>query len=109
MNRRGFLQLLGATAAMAATGLTLEELLAPERTIFLPSPQIIVPAQGIIGHYEGLQFIPQLWLDEMLQAYKNNLILSNVIMRKYNLGTRLANTGSYNIFEDRVRLYTRAL
>src|ERR1700722_17987744 len=109
MNRRGFLQLLSATAAMAATGLSLEELLAPEKTIFLPAAPVI--ASPVAELNTGLSlFIPQLWSDDLAAQYRGNLIftthLTSRINREY---ARLANTGSYNIFEDRVRLYQGSL
>jgi hypothetical protein len=60
---------------MAVTGLSLEELLAPERTIFLPSVEIVAPSL----------FIPSLWSNEILEVYKHNLVLANLLNRKYTI------------------------
>jgi hypothetical protein len=106
MNRRDFLQLLGAAGAMAATGLSLEELLAPEKTIFLPSTQIITNTYDFaITEMPANLFIPSLWSNEILAVYKNNLVLANLINGKYIQHVGQRNPGNYHIFENRVRQY----
>lgn len=105
MNRRGFLQLLGAAGAMVATGLSLEELLAPEKTIFLPAPQELVLAPAVIKIGAPNLFIPSPWSNEILTVYKNNLVLANLLNRKYTRNVGQRNTGNYHIFEERLRAY----
>ena len=106
MNRRGFLQLLGAAGAIAATGLSLEELLAPEKTIFLP-PATIVPAyENIAITYDRNMFIPSLWSNEILAAYRNSIVFSTRLTSEWNkYYARQGNIGSFHIFEDRLRAY----
>lgn len=106
MNRRGFLQLLGAAGAMVATGLTLEELLAPEKTIFLPSvaPQI-VELTGIDVYSGNSLFVPQLWAAEAARILKRSLILDCEYSAKMNrmYGGRAMpprNFGSYAKFDQ---------
>jgi hypothetical protein len=106
MNRRGFLQLLGAAGAIAATGLSLEELLAPEKTIFLPAPQELALAPAVIEIGDTNLFIPSLWSNEILAACRNSIVLSTRITSEWNkYYARQGNIGSFHIFEDRLRAY----